>query len=101
MLVLKNYQQKVLNDLQTYLQILNNNVNADGTLNKNLIEIYDLYLQYLQQQGKDLTNATKYKINEVLGDKVANVCVKIPTAGGKTFIAVNAIKSIFESRSLF
>ncbi len=97
MLVLKNYQQKVLNDLQTYLQILNNNVNADGTLNKNLSEIYDLYLQYLQQQGKDLTNATKYKINEVLGDKVANVCVKIPTAGGKTFIAVNAIKSIFDN----
>jgi len=29
--------------------------------------------------------------------KAAHVCIKVPTAGGKTFIAVNALHSIFSA----
>ena len=30
--------------------------------------------------------------------RVPHICIKVPTAGGKTFIACNAIKTIFDQR---
>ena len=43
---------------------------------------------------KGVTGIAPYK-NNVPG--IPHVCAKVPTAGGKTFIAVNAIKAIFDA----
>ena len=43
---------------------------------------------------KGVTEPKTYQNNV---PKVPNVCVKVPTAGGKTFIAANAIRPIFDA----
>lgn len=76
---LKDYQTEVLKDLSIYLQTL---LDCKGHLSK-------AFTAYWQNRG--ILNQ-KYKNN--IGE-VPHVCVKVPTAGGKTFIAVNAIDRIF------
>lgn len=76
---LKDYQAEVLADLSTYLQTL---LDYKGHLSK-------AFTAYWKSRG--VLNQ-KYK-NNIL--EVPHICVKVPTAGGKTFIAVNAIDLIF------
>lgn len=76
---LKDYQSTVLADLSTYLQTLSN---CEGRLNEAFTGFW---------QDKGVLNQ-KYK-NTI--QRVPHVCVKVPTAGGKTFIAVNALERIF------
>lgn len=73
---LKSYQKKAINDLKSYLECLDS---------YGIVEGWDKYWQ-----GKDV-NAGKYhdKIKAV-----PNICVKVPTGGGKTFIACASIKVI-------
>jgi type III restriction enzyme len=82
---LNDYQNDVLNDLDTYLQVL---IERKGHLGKAFTEFW---------QDKGVLNQS-YK-NNVKG--VPHVCAKVPTAGGKTFIAVNGIDRIFEAFSHF
>jgi type III restriction enzyme len=77
---LKRYQQSVIADLEGYLATL-----AAHT------DLRAAFKEYWKERGVD---AEAYK-NNVPG--VPHVCVKVPTAGGKTFIAVNALKPIFDS----
>ena len=78
---LKDYQSDVLNDLDNYLITL------------------------LEQQGKlPISFSTYWRnrgvFNQVYKNNVKgvpHVCAKVPTAGGKTFIAVNAIEKIFSA----
>lgn len=77
---LKDYQLKVIQDLEAFLDIL--------------VEERDMTLafqSYWQEQG--VLNQ-RYK-NNIKG--VPHVCAKVPTAGGKTFIAVNALNSVFKA----
>lgn len=76
---LKDYQADVLNDLSTYLQTL---LDCKGHLGK-------AFTTYWQNRGV-LNQIYKNNIQEV-----PHVCVKVPTAGGKTFIAVNALERVF------
>lgn len=76
---LKDYQADVLTDLSTYLQTL---LDCKGHLGK-------AFSTYWKNRG--VLNQV-YK-NNVL--EVPHVCVKVPTAGGKTFIAVNALERVF------
>lgn len=78
---LKDYQADVLNDLSAYLQSL---LDCKGHLSK-------AFAHYWQHKG--VLNQT-YKNNV---QQVPHVCVKVPTAGGKTFIAVHAIDRIFSA----
>ena len=78
---LKSYQSQVINDLRSYLEVLHRN----NHLAKSFKEYWE---------SKGVTGMDAYK-NNVQG--VPHVCVKVPTAGGKTFIAVNALKIIFEA----
>ncbi|MNJ94515.1 Type III restriction enzyme, res subunit [compost metagenome] len=80
---LKDYQADVLTDLSTYLQTL---LDCKGHLGK-------AFTTYWKNRG--VLNQV-YK-NNVL--EVPHVCVKVPTAGGKTFIAVNALERIFSAFS--
>ncbi|MDI9331193.1 MAG: DEAD/DEAH box helicase family protein [Alphaproteobacteria bacterium] len=76
---LKDYQADVLTDLSTYLQTL---LDCKGHLGK-------AFATYWQNRGV-LNQAYKNNVQEV-----PHVCVKVPTAGGKTFIAVNALERVF------
>ncbi|BCG64636.1 MAG: type III restriction enzyme [Methyloprofundus sp.] len=78
---LKDYQERVIDSLDNYLTELSN----DYDLRKSFKSYWDL---------KGVTGMEEYK-NNVPG--VPHVCAKVPTAGGKTFIAVNAIKTIFDA----
>ena len=77
---LKPYQQSVIDDLTSYLTTL-----------ENTPHLADSFKEYWSEKG--VTGMDAYK-NNVPG--VPHVCVKVPTAGGKTYIAVNAIKTILD-----
>jgi type III restriction enzyme len=77
---LKPYQQSVINDLAAYLTTLEKTPHLAKS-----------FKEYWADKG--VTGMDAYK-NNVLG--VPHVCAKVPTAGGKTYIAVNAIKTILD-----
>ena len=76
---LKDYQADVLADLSAYLQTL---LDCKGQLRKAFNTFWE---------SKGVLKQT-YKNNV---QEVPHVCVKVPTAGGKTFIAVNALERVF------
>jgi len=78
---LKDYQADVLTDLSKYLETL---LECKGHLP-------NAFTKYWKDRGV-LNQAYKNNIKEV-----PHVCVKVPTAGGKTFIAVNALDRIFSA----
>lgn len=83
---LKDYQARVLADLASYLDVL------DGT--PNLAQAFKDYWagKGVRVGGGD--GMEPYK-NTVPG--VPHICAKVPTAGGKTFIAVNALDTVFSA----
>ena len=88
---LKKYQQDVIADLERFLEKIQEV--------KNLGESFTNY--WSTHPVSPLrpfpgTAIEPYKNNI---PRVPHVCVKVPTAGGKTFIACNAIKTIFEAFS--
>lgn len=83
---LKKYQSEVLSDLSEFIDILRekNNLNT-------------AYRAFWQRRNISVDNKEGYLHpydNSITG--VPRVMVKVPTAGGKTFIACNAIKTIFD-----
>lgn len=84
---LKEYQRQTLRDLELYIETLNNS--------KSLTVAYS---QYWAERGVSVNgfsnNYLHPYINSVNG--VPRVTLKVPTAGGKTFIACNAIKRIMD-----
>lgn len=78
---LKDYQADVLSDLSKYLETL---LECKGHLP-------NAFNKYWKDHGV-LNQVYKNNIKEV-----PHVCVKVPTAGGKTFIAVNALDRIFSA----
>ena len=85
---LKGYQQKVITDLELYLEYVQEHKSLDLAFNKYWEDRIGPY------NALDGTGMEPYKNNVA---KAANVCVKVPTAGGKTFIAVNALHTIFSA----
>ena len=75
---LKKYQKQVLGDLDAYLKSLGESAGLAGT-----------WRGYWESQG--LLPPQAYH-DDIPG--AANVCVKVPTGGGKTFIASCALKHI-------
>ncbi len=82
---LKDYQADVVDSLEDYLKSLKAHQGA----------LLDSFTNFWQARGV-LKQA--YKNNVAC---VPHVCVKVPTAGGKTFIAVNALASIFNALTEF
>lgn len=78
---LKSYQSSVIDDLANYLSKLEETPHIAKAFKECWVE-------------KGVTGMDDYK-NNVPG--VPHVCAKVPTAGGKTYIAVNAIKTIFDA----
>ena len=86
---LKSYQQQVLNDLTLYLELVQETKDAKEAF-------YNFWNNHPKTPLKPFIGTTiePYKNNV---PRVPNVCVKVPTAGGKTFIACNALKTIFDA----
>ena len=88
---LKPYQQGVINDLEKYLDYLKNYHQADKAFNKYWEDLVGVY--------NPITNAGMKPYNDSLNG-IPAICLKVPTAGGKTFIACNAINTIYNAYSL-
>ena len=86
---LKSYQQEVINDLERYLQTLQETKNIQ-------LAFTDFWSKHPKTPLQPFPGKAiePYKNNI---PKVPHVCIKVPTAGGKTFIACNAIKTIFDA----
>jgi type III restriction enzyme len=82
---LKRYQRAVIEDLTRFLALLN----ETGSIPK---AYKTLWTEKNVNVG--MGGMASYK-NEIPG--VPNVCLKVPTGGGKTLIACHSIKPIFES----
>ncbi|RXZ42473.1 RNA helicase [Crenobacter cavernae] len=78
---LKSYQQRVIDDLAEFLATLEGSQRIDTA-----------YREFWAERG--VTGMAPYKNNV---PKVPHLCAKVPTAGGKTYIAVNALKPIFDA----
>ena len=85
---LKSYQRKVIENLEEYLGYVQEH--------KSLAKAFNQYWEDKigPYNPLDGTGMEPYKNNI---PNAAHVCVKVPTAGGKTFIAVNALHSIFSA----
>ncbi len=86
---LKPYQQQVISDLSLFLEHV-----------QETKVVKDAFYNFWSKHPKTPlfpyagTAIEPYKNNV---DRVPHICVKVPTAGGKTFIACNAIKTIFDA----
>lgn len=79
---LNSYQVQVINDLNDYLSELNQYGSH---------KLKQVFSNYWAKKGVP---------NQQYVEKITNtphVCIKVPTAGGKTFIAVNALQSIYSA----
>ena len=86
---LKPYQQEVINDLSLFLETIQETKN-----------VADAFTDFWMMHPKTPLQPFPGKAIEPYKNnipQVPHVCVKVPTAGGKTFIACNAIKTIFDA----
>lgn len=88
-MLLKPYQKQIIDDLSRYLKILEECGNTKNAFDK-----------FWQEHPRTafapmLGEAVEPYKNNVPG--VPHVCIKVPTAGGKTFIAANALNTIFSA----
>ncbi|NCI45078.1 DEAD/DEAH box helicase [Sediminibacterium soli] len=83
---LKSYQQRVIKDLASYLSYLDKYLSTAQAFNtywEDRIGPYNpVSGQGMQPYKNTIPNA-------------AHICIKVPTAGGKTFIACHALQTIF------
>jgi type III restriction enzyme len=86
---LKPYQQQVINDLSSFLEQVQQTKEVKGAF-------YNFWANHPRTPLFPFSGTAiePYKNNV---SKVPHICVKVPTAGGKTFIACNAIKTIFDA----
>ena len=82
---LKNYQRAVIRDLERYLEILMQTNNIETA-----------YRQLWEEKHVPVGYGGMPRYQNFLPG-VPNVCLKVPTGGGKTFIAANAIEPIFRT----
>lgn len=78
---LKSYQKKVIKDLVRYLELMNETKN---------------YAVAFRQFWYEVSVPSLGKYQDIMPG-VPNLCFKVPTGGGKTFMACNAIRPIFDA----
>ena len=82
---LKGYQKNVLGDLKHFLELLTEKQS-----------IKQAYNTLWEEKGVSVGMEGMQPYHTVLSG-VPHVCMKVPTGGGKTFIAASSIKMIFDS----
>ncbi len=81
---MKQYQKKIIQDLSRYMELLN----QEGNMGK-------AYTAFWNEKGVPVGFGGVKPYQNILPG-VPNLCLKVPTGGGKTFIACNAISPIFD-----
>ncbi len=87
---LKSYQYKVIKDLELFLEYVQKYQRTDKAFNQFWEDKLGPY-NPITNEGMET-----YKNNI---PNAVHVCIKVPTAGGKTFIACNALHTIFSATS--
>lgn len=85
---LKPYQQKVIGDLASYLHLLREDQRIDTAFNRYWTDKIGPYDPIRRKGMKPYQNSVPGAVH---------LCLKVPTAGGKTFIACNALRTIFDA----
>lgn len=88
---LKDYQNAVLQDLQSYLGYLAKERNAGVAFKKYWQDRIGPYNALAKKGMRDYKNHIPSAVH---------LTIKVPTAGGKTFIAINALHTIFEAQDI-
>lgn len=83
---LKRYQRKVLRDIEAFIDQCNEKRN-----------ISKAYRSFWLNKGVEPAEGTELRPYQVSIPGVPRVTVKVPTAGGKTFIACNALEKMFST----
>lgn len=83
---LKNYQKNVLNDLARFLTLMTESGMASFA-----------YSALWNEKSVNVGLGGMPYYQNTMKNGVPNVCFKVPTGGGKTFIAANAIKVIYDA----
>lgn len=85
---LKKYQKDTLSDLAQYINVLNKS---------NSLSV--AYSRYWEAKGVSVSGIDNDYLRPYINsvNSVPRVTLKVPTAGGKTFIACNAIKTIMDN----
>lgn len=86
---LKKYQQDSISDLSLFLEKIQETKDVKAAF-------HDFWVTHPRTPLQPFpgTAIEPYKSNV---PRVPNICIKVPTAGGKTFIACNALKTIFDA----
>ena len=88
---LKPYQQQVINDLDKFLEYLSEYQDSAKAFN----QFWEDRVGKYQMKLDGTYSGMKLYKNNIPG--ATHIAIKVPTAGGKTFIACNAVNSIFKS----
>lgn len=83
---LKRYQRKVLRDIEAFIDQCNEKRN-----------IPKAFRSFWQNKGVEVAEGTDLQPYQSSIKGVPRVTVKVPTAGGKTFIACNALEKMFST----
>ena len=78
---LKTYQRQVIADLNRYLELLGETKDYSAS-----------FRLFWQEKG-----APTLGIYQDVLPGVPNLCFKVPTGGGKTFLACNAVRPVFDA----
>ncbi len=82
---LKNYQKKVMANLSAYLEAVNNSTG-----------LFSAWKNYWIAQDIAIGFGGVPTYNNAI-DGVPHICMKVPTGGGKTFMACSSIKKIYDA----
>lgn len=82
---LKPYQRRVIKELKDYLELLEDKQDIE--------KAYNLFWN----EKNIVPGMHKIKSYNNVIEGVPHICMKVPTGGGKTYLACNAIKPIFDS----
>ena len=84
---LKNYQKRVMKNLSSYLDFLNE------------YDLFEAWKRYWNEQdvAVGVGGVPQYR-DEI--KSVPHICFKVPTGGGKTFMACSSLKRIFDKMPL-
>jgi type III restriction enzyme len=95
---LKNYQVKVVSELKRFFQTARETKDAIETAKKALPENLRHTLNWVQSAFDHLHKPYNDRSINGFGNYYPRVCIKVPTGGGKTLLAVEAIR---EYKNLF
>lgn len=83
---LKNYQKAVIADLERFLELVNTTPGIDQA-----------YKKFWEEKDVPVGGLSPMPAYNNILPGTPHVCFKVPTGGGKTYLACNAVKPVFDA----